>query len=376
MKVSLEGSTNTMIELADMLKFSQDCARQCYSAKQFCDIKNEDSKPKLLETLLNKGHHSVFGHVHLTFSLAGIPKTLAMILNNEKAFETSEKSARYTKMSDVKDEQQELYDKWIGKLEPHINTAYPNIKFKDEREKTVERLAMENARYMISVFTPTNMMHTVSLQQLNFLLHDFDNFIEKNINGNDIFKKRVAEGMMDFNKQMKNYRVKELKNMTGRQLSFFGNPMEEFFGDVYATNYDISFAGFAQAQRHRTINYKVTEGYELTAPNGFFVPKIVSDANMQKEWLNDLGKVAETDFPQAQIISITESSTLDNFVSKMHSRVCGHAQYEIMNNMLEVTKEYAIHRPQINDFFDPGCSIRRAGSCDCYWGNRALEREV
>ena len=175
---------------------------------------------------------------------------------------------------------------------------------------------------------------------------------------------------------MKNYRVKELKNMTGRQLSFFGNPMEEFFGDVYATNYDISFAGFAQAQRHRTINYKVTEGYELTAPNGFFVPKIVSDANMQKEWLNDLGKVAETDFPQAQIISITESSTLDNFVSKMHSRVCGHAQYEIMNNMLEVTKEYAIHRPQINDFFDPGCSIRRAGSCDCYWGNRALEREV
>ena len=30
----------------------------------------------------------------------------------------------------------------------------------------------------------------------------------------------------------------------------------------------------------------------------------------------------------------------------------------------------------INDFFDPGCSIRRAGSCDCYWGNRALEREV
>ena len=49
MKVSLEGSTNTMIELADMLKFSQDCARQCYSAKQFCDIKNEDSKPKMLE---------------------------------------------------------------------------------------------------------------------------------------------------------------------------------------------------------------------------------------------------------------------------------------------------------------------------------------
>ena len=89
MKVSLEGSTNTMIELADMLKFSQDCARQCYSPKQFCDIKNEDSKPKLLETLLNKGHHSVFGHVHLTFSLAGIPKTLAMILNNEKAFEAA-----------------------------------------------------------------------------------------------------------------------------------------------------------------------------------------------------------------------------------------------------------------------------------------------
>ena len=47
---------------------------------------------------IKSGHHSVFGHPTYNLCLEGIPKILAMILNNEKIYNTSEKSARYTHM--------------------------------------------------------------------------------------------------------------------------------------------------------------------------------------------------------------------------------------------------------------------------------------
>ena len=40
-------------------------------------------------------------------------KILAMIINNEKDYSTSEKSARYTKMK-LSLKEQEIYDKWMS----------------------------------------------------------------------------------------------------------------------------------------------------------------------------------------------------------------------------------------------------------------------
>ena len=41
------------------------------------------------------GHHSPFDHVNIMLELDQIPKIIAMYLNNEKMYTTSEKSARY-----------------------------------------------------------------------------------------------------------------------------------------------------------------------------------------------------------------------------------------------------------------------------------------
>ena len=69
---------------------------------------------------LNNGHHSVYDHTYINFNIQNIPKILAMVLNNEKQYTTSEKSARYTKItpgenSVITKEEVDLYNKWLEK---------------------------------------------------------------------------------------------------------------------------------------------------------------------------------------------------------------------------------------------------------------------
>ena len=62
--------------------------------------------------------------------------------------------------------EQQLYEKWIKIYQNEIQKEYPQMK-----EKQVLKLAQENARYLISIFTPaTSMEYTVSLRQLNYIL--------------------------------------------------------------------------------------------------------------------------------------------------------------------------------------------------------------
>lgn len=73
---------------------------------------NEEKTLKRASNTLKMGHHSVFDHVSFNLALSNIPKILAMILNNEGMYTTSEKSARYTKMQ-VSERESSLYEKWI-----------------------------------------------------------------------------------------------------------------------------------------------------------------------------------------------------------------------------------------------------------------------
>ena len=122
---------------------------------------------------IKSGHHSVFGHPTYNLCLEGIPKILAMILNNEKIYNTSEKSARYTHM-EPSPQEKELYEKWIEIFKEQILTQYP--KFEDKRAL---KLAQENARYLISVFTPATVMeYTVNFGQLNYIINWAKDYIK------------------------------------------------------------------------------------------------------------------------------------------------------------------------------------------------------
>ena len=137
---------------------------------------------------------------------------------------------------------------------------------------------------MTSVFTPTKMFHTLSGRQLNFIQSQFEDFIEKHKNSEDLFRKRLTPYMEEFNNQTKQFRRPGLEDRTGRKINFFGDftyslsgkrEVEEHFGDVYSTNYNLSFAGLAQAHRHRTLDYHISDGWQLGAKLGFFVPALI-----------------------------------------------------------------------------------------------------
>ena len=141
----------------------------CYMANSFNNLLNEDLQKtiKRIDRTMGSGHHSVFEHIYITINLENIPKLFAMVLNNEKTFVTSEKSARYTKMV-MTEKEEALYNKWMAIFEKKIRQRYPN-KEGFMTDQKVTKLAQENARYLISVKTPTTMIHTISYRQLNYL---------------------------------------------------------------------------------------------------------------------------------------------------------------------------------------------------------------
>lgn len=296
---------------------------------------------------IKSGHHSVFGHPTYNLCLEGIPKILAMILNNEKIYNTSEKSARYTHM-EPSPQEKELYEKWIEIFKEQILIQYP--KFEDKRAL---KLAQENARYLISVFTPATVMeYTVNFGQLNYIINWAKDYI-KNAEEN-VFSIKLKETFKEFLAAMPDLEIEGLDSRNkNRNFSLFAkrkNRNEEF-GENYSVTYLASFAQLAQAQRHRTLSYEMT----LLDEPKYYVPPIIAGTNLEKEWLKDISSLKEF-FPQGMLVQVNERGTIENFVLKCMERLCGFSQLEIMqetknimNKYLEATKD----KPELYQYLLP-----------------------
>jgi hypothetical protein len=383
MEVEFVGCTKGKVNLPEeegfqegIFSFAQPAARICYSELDWGDLVGEKRNPKLVAKLINAGHHSIFEHWHGAFYLRGIPKILAMVLNNEKLCATSEKSGRYTIIGGVDDLQEDLRRKWFERFVPIISEIYPGKC--DRASKDVEKLALENARYMVSVFTPTKMLHTVNARQLNFLRSQFADFYEKNSESKDHFKSRLAKSMREFVELTNSWNIEGLVNMTDRHLSLFRDvPVKEQFSDNYSTNYRLSFVGLGELQRHRTLHYNITAGAELGAPLGFFVPYFIRDKPaLFEEWQDDLQKIASYDFPQAQLLSVSERGDIEDFRSRCILRLCGRVQPEVMRNVLQTGQKYVSYRNEVAKWLRPKCQQGMKCEGCAFGGARALERLV
>lgn len=363
----------------DALKrFTQNFARVCYSQYDWNELLKEEFNQGLIDgRVLPSKHHSVFEHISLNFYLEGIPKIGAMILNNEKQYVTSEKSARYTQMKELEPRQKELYDKWMNILIPEIDKVYPKLKDADARNGAIKKLAQENARYMTSVFTPTKMAYTINLRQLNFLINEFE---KGQVPYSGDLEKKLIPVLQDFASQTDALKIQGLEHKLDKKLSLFSNrQVEEHFGDTYSTSYSMSFASLAQAHRHRTINYHISDGTQLGAQKGFFVPGLIQESSLQEEWLQDLESVAQNDFPQAQLLEVNERGILEDFRLKVTERICGHAQYETMKNTLNTANKYAQYKEEFGDFYNKPKCAESSDSCNgtCVWGKRyATTRKI
>ena len=300
---------------------------------------------------IKSGHHSVFGHPTYNLCFEGIPKILAMILNNEKMYNTSEKSARYTHM-EPSPQEKELYEKWIQIFSEQISLNYPNFE-----EKRVKKLAQENARYLISVFTPATVMeYTVNFGQLNYIINWAKDFVAGNVEmaQNETFKIKLKQCLEEFLQAMPDLEVEGLNSsLKKRSFSLFAkrkNRYEEF-GENYSVNYLASFAQLAQAQRHRTLSYEMT----LLDKPQYYVPPIIKNTKLEEQWNRDISSLAEF-YPQGMLVHVNERGTIENFVLKCTERLCGAAQLEIMEQTKEIMDRYleAINeKPELYNYLLP-----------------------
>ena len=113
MKIQVIASTKVgyVMPKEEAVDFSGKSAGICYLPDTLETLFSESPEKTQRRATRNikSGHHSVFGHPTYNLSLEGIPKILAMILNNEKMYNTSEKSARYTVMQ-PSEQEKKLYE--------------------------------------------------------------------------------------------------------------------------------------------------------------------------------------------------------------------------------------------------------------------------
>lgn len=332
------------------LNLSGKIAGVCYDKEGFKHLENEpiEKTNRRINMTLNNGHHSVYDHINISFNIGNIPKILAMVLNNEKQYTTSEKSARYTPVvrkdnSIITDKEELLYNTWLEIFKIKIKDKYGNF-YNDSK---IQKLAQENARYLVTVFMPTEMIYTTTLRQINYIASWMEEYINK---ASEEFEIKLSKYMKEFIKELDNLNILDarlMKNEKDRSLSLFGtniisNP--EYFGNVYSTVYKGTYAELAQAQRHRTIDYQI----ERLNTNEFYIPPIIlDDKALVEEWLADINDVKDI-CPQGELVSISEMGKYEDFILKCKERLCTHAQLEIAMQTRDTLLKYRDYLKRTN----------------------------
>lgn len=335
---------NGIFDKEEAIKLSGKIAGVCYDKEGYDHLKNEAYEKTLrrINMTLNNGHHSVYDHIMINFNFQNIPKILAMVLNNENQYTTSEKSARYTKIlrsdnSIITLQEENLYNKWLEIFKREISSKYGYV-YNDSK---VVKLAQENARYLVTVFMPTQMIYSTTLRQINYIASWMQKYIE-NVDIGNLFEKKLSDAMKEFLEALEEVNVLVdglMVNDKSRSLSLFGHNLsnkKDYFGDVYSTTYMGSIAQLAQAQRHRTLDYQM----EFQSEKEYFIPPIImNDNGLVEEWLGDLKSVSAV-VPQGELVKINEMGKYDDFILKCKERLCTAAQLEIMNQTRETLLKY------------------------------------
>lgn len=372
-------------------------AGTCYAKEGYQTIKTqpiEKARKRAGETAKN-GHHSVFQHGMINMEL-NCPKIIAMLLNSIGISNTSEKSARYTKMIPETPLEQHLYGKWHKILYDLIKTSYGD-KFSD---KELDKLAYENARYMISVFCETSMVYSLPFRNM-FYVMDFTERMIKNLSRSEMsgkFNERLKTELLSLKEAF--FHIVGKENFHENKNDYFRflpvqavgyyDENNEYYGDVYTARYFASFAQVAQLERHRTTRIKVNFGGKDATEFGFYVPPLIKHTKWETEWLSDIESVKEI-YPQGTLVSVTEQGLFEDFAMKCKERMCGRAQLEIMEQTKELLFRFFKYKENLSEanqkrldgMFQKNEPCARCGYPDftctegCKWGlKEALIRKI
>ena len=311
-------------------------ANICYTQKSYDEILAEPIEKTIERANGNKEnkHHSVFGHDNIELYFEGIPKIIAMLINNEKEYNTSEKSGRYTTMFGSEKEN-ELYNKWKEIFINEIKREYPNEAYLTD--KMITKKAMENSRYLLSVFMRTKMKYTTSFRQLNYL-YDFTCKMISEDTTNPL-KCELKPYLEEFRDTLLStgFISEGIREYRNRSFSLIqdDNSFDDQFGRCYSVNYDSTFPALADLQRHRSLDYSLS----LKEDRDFYVPKIIRDKyDLVREWKDDMNSVST--FPQGLLVNVNETGKYEDFIMKLYERLCTAAQLEVCDITKETLTKY------------------------------------
>lgn len=296
-------------------------------------VANVEANIPRFDRVIGTGHHSISDHPMVTVYLGGISKMIAMILNSFGFYATSERSARYTDVSkNASEVESALYNEWKDILSNKIEEKYPFI---DATRRT--KLAMENARYFISVLNPsTSMVYTTSHRQWSYIAQWFKKFADENKYSEVYFLKKLSEEMIELHDAIIENKIGtyEIGDMKNRKIGFLARQTNhpilnsrESYGYNYHVKYDCSFACLAQAQRHRTLRYVMD--FDPDNIKGVYIPDIIKDdEELSVRWVEDMSYVSDL-VPQGLLVTVHEEGNISDLDLKCRERLCGRAQLEI-----------------------------------------------
>lgn len=403
MKLTIVSVSNENVEndyISNLETFAGKAAGVCYLSGEYfnSNASNPEKAKTRFDRIIGTGHHSVADHGYITVLFENIPKMTAMVLNSIGLYNTSEKSGRYTVMSSEEQantENEKLYYKWLNKFKELITKYDPVLAEKEP--KLLEKLSMENARYMLSVFAPnTTMMFTTSIRMWSYLIcwcREYIDTADESTEFNKMLRKCINDlYLLILTKKCYSDKIEDNKN---RKFYFLANqvgfPIEKtdvMHTDSYLIRYKASFADLAQEQRHRTLKYFMC--FDGSEKLDFYIPEVIKVAGTDedvKEWLNDLNSISDT-FPIATLVEIVETGFISDFMLKCDERLCGRVMLETFNtiktNLLKFVRSLdksPFMLSELERHYKDGKIIMKCGNqrCKepCYWGAaKALSRKV
>ena len=373
----------TYEEMSDIRVFFGREAGICYMADSYESesVSRADKAEKRFKRSALSGHHSVADHIRISLLIEGMPKILAMGIESLSDYGASEKSGRYTELSGTSKIEQEKYNKWKDIIKSEIMELAVGF-----TQSEAEKLAMENARLMVSCFCPTTLGYSTSLKQINYIIDWCSNFEQRCKEDGvwDGFTEKLSESMIEFKNELINCNlyIDELRDMKGRGFDFFayqtgaiklGEEPREIYGDVYSVTNMLTIPAAAQLNRHRTLDHMML--LNSTGEKRYFVPYILLDTEYEKEWLKDIREVAKSigEPVNGTLIGLNEAGTVGNFLLKCSERLCGRTQIEAciatsgVLKRLHKSKEVIAYRRKMEDFIDADGTVRT--KCDVYGCN-------
>lgn len=349
----------------DVMTFCGKIANTCYMKGDLDSVLNQPKENAInrANNCLSSGHHSVFDHCNIVLGVEGAPKALVMILNGFNLYGASEKSARYCVFKGLNEEDQKLYDKWTEKLCKKIKENEPDL-----TDAALLRKAGENARYMVSIFSPcTDIVYSTNVRQLSYIIQRLENLLSMSRSVEFTLKcsKREKQFLNLLDAPLEDFINKVKENITVSlnderinlfyPLSFFQRECDmsetllKDFNICFEVNRKASYACVAQLERSRTLKYSFNILSEFLP----YVPKNISLTDEEiNEWCNDMKKVQHL-FPQGEIVNFIVRGGIDDFFKyQFIERSCSRAfdetnkivmdmADEIYNNMIPSSfKEY------------------------------------